>query len=136
MLSDTSGADSARSFLALRGAITVDADNAAEVGSRTTQLLQTLFERNDLRHEELVSVFFTATPDIRSVAPGVAARAFGLTEVPLICVQEMAVQGSLPLCIRIMAHLDTQKTRADLRHVFLRGAVALRPELAEPGDEA
>lgn len=136
MLSDTPEAVPARSFLALRGAITVDADTAAEVGARTTQLLETLFERNDLRHEELVSVFFTATPDIRSVAPAVAARMFGLTEVPLICVQEMAVDGSLPYCVRILAHLDTHKSKDDLRHVFLRGAVALRPELAEPGDEA
>lgn len=136
MLSDTSGADTARSFLALRGAITIDVDTAAEVGSRTTQLLETLFERNDLTPDELVSVFFTATPDIRSVAPAAAARAFGLTEVPLINVQEMVVDGSLPLCVRILAHLDTHKTRAELRHVFLRGAVVLRPEFAEPGDEA
>ncbi len=125
----------ARSFLALRGAITVDVDTPDEVARQTTRLLETLYQRNDLCHDEIVSVLFTATPDIKSVAPGVSARAFGLTEVPLICTQEMTVDGALTMCIRLLAHLDTTKKRTDLRHVFLRGAVALRPELAEPGDE-
>ncbi len=124
-----------RSFLALRGAITIDADTPDEVAKHTTRLLETLYERNDLQHDEIVSVLFTATPDISSIAPAVSARAFGLTEVPLICTQEMAVDGALPLCVRLLAHLDTTKSKSDLRHVFLRGAVALRPEHAEPGDE-
>lgn len=124
-----------RSFLALRGAITVDADTPDEVAKHTTRLLETLYERNGLTHDDIVSVLFTATPDISSVAPAVSARAFGLTDVPLICTQEMAVDGALPLCVRLLAHLDTTKSKSDLRHVFLRGAVALRPELAEPGDD-
>ncbi len=139
-----------RTFLAVRGAITIDEDTPAEVAKHTTRLLETLYERNGLTHDEVVSVLFTATPDISSVAPGVAARAFGLTDVPIICTQEMVVTGALPLCVRLLAHLDLShldpshlesvnrvvpKSKGDLRHVFLRGAVALRPELAEPGDE-
>ncbi len=124
-----------RSFLAVRGAITIDADTPDEVVKHTTRLLETLYERNDLSHDEIVSVLFTATPDISSIAPAVAARTFGLTEVPLICTQEMAVDGALGMCVRLLAHLDTTKSKSDLRHVFLRGAVVLRPELVEPGDE-
>lgn len=123
------------SLRALRGAITIDADTPDQVLGNTTRLLETLYERNGLHHDQIVSVLFTATSDIRSVAPAAAARAFGLTEVPLFCAQEMEVDGSLRMCIRALLHLDTDTPRSGLRHAFLRGAVALRPELAEPGDE-
>jgi chorismate mutase len=118
----------------LRGAITVDADDPEEIAKRTTDLLGVLFERNDLDPESVISIFFTATPDLRSVAPAAAARAFGLVEVPLLCAQEMAVDGALDRCVRLLLHIETTRSRAELRHVFLRGAVKLRPELAEPGD--
>lgn len=124
-----------RPIRALRGAITIDVDTRDEVDRHTTRLLETLYARNDLVHDDVVSLMFTATPDIRSVAPAVAARAFGLTEVPLICTQEMDVDGALGLCVRLLAHVETDRDRSQLRHAFLRGAVALRPELAEPGDE-
>ena len=121
---------------ALRGAITVDADSAEEIGLRTTSLLAALYDRNDLRHDDVISILFTATEDLTAVAPAAAARAFGLVDVPLLCAQEMPVVGSLPRCIRLMLHIDTDRTRQELRHVFLRGATALRPDLAEPGDDA
>lgn len=98
-------------------------------------MLTTLYERNGLTHDDVISIFFTATSDLRSAPPAVAARRFGLVDVPLLCGQEMDVDGSLRSCIRLMLHLDTTRDRAELRHVFLRGAVALRPELAEQGDE-
>lgn len=120
---------------ALRGAITLDTDSADEVGAQTTRLLETLYERNGLTHDDVVSILFTATVDVRSAPPAAAARTFGLVDVPLLCAQEMDVDGALQSCIRLMLHVDTDKARSDLRHVFLRGAVALRPELAEPGDE-
>jgi chorismate mutase len=123
------------SICALRGAITIDSDEADDVLRHTTRLLETLYARNDLTHDDFVSLIFTATSDITSVAPAVAARRFGLTEVPLICLQEMHVEGGLARCIRIMAHLDLDRPRNSLRHVFLRGAVVLRPEHVEPGDE-
>ncbi len=120
---------------ALRGAITVDADEATEITARTVDLLTALFERNGLEADDVISVFFTATPDLRSLAPAAGARSFGLTDVPLLCATEMPVDGSLDRCVRLLAHVDTDRRRADLRHVFLRGATVLRPDLAEPGDE-
>ena len=121
---------------AIRGAVTVDADTREEIAERTTTLLATLYERNDLVHDDVISILFTSTQDLASAPPAAAARAFGLVDVPLLCAQEMNVIGSLPLCIRLMLHVETDRPKDQLRHVFLRGATALRPELAEPGDEA
>lgn len=120
---------------AIRGAITVDADTRDEIAARTTSLLETLYERNQLEHDDVISILFTATQDLASAPPAAAARTFGLVDVPLLCAQEMPVIGSLPLCIRLMLHIETDRPRTELRHVFLRGATALRPELAEPGDD-
>jgi chorismate mutase len=119
---------------ALRAAITVDADEPAEIGQRTTQMLQALFDRNGLEFDDVISILFTATNDLRSMAPAAAARQFGLVDVPLLCAQEMETDA-LAHCIRLMLHVETDTPKADLRHVFLRGATVLRPELAEPGDE-
>lgn len=121
---------------ALRGAITVDVDDPTEIKSRTIDLLTTLFERNSLSGDDIISIFFTATDDLHSLPPAAAARDFGLVDVPLLCVQEMDAEVGPDLCVRMMLHIDTTKTRDELRHVFLRGATVLRPDLVEPGDEA
>lgn len=123
------------SMHALRAATTLDIDTPEEVRSRTMTLLETLYERNGLNHDSVISILFTATADITSAPPAAAARSFGLLDVPLLCASEMPVAGSLALCIRLMLHIESDKPRSDLRHVFLRGATVLRPELAEPGDE-
>ena len=120
---------------ALRGAITVDEDDPAEIRRRTIQLLSTLFERNEIASDDLLSIFFTATSDLRALPPAAGARAFGLTEIPLLCAQEMETEGGLERCIRLLIHVETQRPRHELRHVFLRRATTLRPDLAEPGDE-
>lgn len=120
---------------ALRGAITVDADEPAEIKRRTIDMLQALFDRNGLAVDDVISILFTATGDLRSVAPAAAARDFGLVDVPLLCAQEMETDA-LARCVRLMLHVEIDTPKQELRHVFLRGAVALRPELAEPGDEA
>lgn len=120
---------------ALRAAITLDVDSPEEVMKRTTALLEALYERNGLTHSDVVSVLFTATADIASAPPAAAARNFGLLDVPLLCAAEMPVAGSLEMCIRMMLHIDSDVPRSELRHVFLRGATKLRPELAEPGDD-
>lgn len=120
--------------LALRGATTIDSDTAEEITKRTVQMLELLYERNHLSHDDVISVFFTTTGDVTAAAPGIGARAFGLTEVPLLCAQEQHVQGSLRSCVRLLAHVQVDRPRSELRHVFLRGATVLRPELAEPGD--
>ncbi len=116
---------------ALRGATTITADTEAEVLAATTEMLQALFDRNELSSDDVISVLFTATPDIASVAPAVAARSLGLVDVPLICTQEMAVDGGLNLCIRLLMHIESDQPRSELRHVFLNGAKALRPDLAD-----
>lgn len=119
---------------ALRGAITIDADTPEEVSHRTQELLAAVYERNGLLHNDVISIYFTATADVVSAPPGVGARAFGLVDVPLLCGQEQHVVDSLPLCLRLMMHVNLDVERSALRHVFLRGATVLRPELAEPGD--
>ena len=120
---------------ALRGAITVDVDEADEVRERTIDLLNLLFKRNELNVDDVISIFFTVTEDIRSLPPAAAAREFGLVDVPLLCAQEMASDGGLDRCIRLLLHIDTEREREEIRHVFLRQATTLRPDLAEAGDE-
>lgn len=120
---------------ALRGAITVDADDPGEIRERIVSLLEVLFERNELDIDDVISIFFTATDDVRSLPPAAGARAFGLVDVPLLCAQEMNTNVGLDRCIRLLLHIDTERVRTELRHVFLGRATTLRPELAEPGDE-
>jgi chorismate mutase len=120
---------------ALRGATTVDQDDPDEIKRRTTTLLSTVFERNGLSDEDLISILFTVTGDVTSLPPAAAAREFGLVDVPLLCAQEMEAEVGPPRCIRLMLHVETDLDRNALRHVFLRGATVLRPELVEPGDE-
>ncbi len=121
---------------ALRGAITVDHDEPEEIRRRTIELLTELFDRNDLAIDDVISILFTATEDLTSLPPAAGARAFGLTDVPLLCALEMPADGGLAGCIRLMLHVETDLPRPGLRHVFLRRATTLRPELAEPGDES
>jgi chorismate mutase len=95
----------------------------------TRTLLRSMIDANGVRTRDLVSVIFTATPDLDAVYPAVAARAMGWTEVPLLCMQEMSVTGSLERCIRVLMHWNTDREGADIRHVYLEGARALRPDL-------
>ena len=119
---------------ALRGAVTVDSDSVDEVKKRAGELVTGLLERNGLSADALISIFFTTTDDISSVAPAAGIRELGIVDVPLLCVGEMKTDSGLPLCIRLMAHVNTAKPRSELRHLFLRGAVVLRPDLAERDD--
>ena len=115
---------------ALRGATTLDEDTPDQMRVRVKDLVAALFERNDLGPADVISVFVTATPDLHSLYPATAARAAGLDEVPLLGAQEADIEGGLPRCVRVMLHVETDRPRAELRHVFLEGAVALRPDLA------
>ncbi len=114
---------------ALRGATTIDVDTADQVYERVEALLAEVFERNALHHDDIIDIFLTATNDIHSVFPAAAARAFGLGDVPLLCAQELDIEGATPRCIRILAHVYTETPRADLRHVYLEGAASLRDDL-------
>jgi chorismate mutase len=114
---------------ALRGATTVDVDTPEEIASATVELLEAMFERNGVDHDDLISLWFTATEDLVSTFPATAARAIGLGDVPLLCAREIPVPGSMPRCIRVLAHLTTDRARSELRHVYLRQAVSLRDDL-------
>lgn len=116
---------------ALRGATTVDTDTVEQVTERTQALLTSMLERNDVDKEDLISIFLTATEDVVSMFPAAAARAMGLGDVPLICAREMAVVGATPRCVRVMMHLTTERSRAELHHVYLEGARHLRDDLPE-----
>jgi chorismate mutase len=114
---------------ALRGATTVDEDTEVHVHERVIALLETLFERNDVDHDDLVSILFTATDDVRSTFPATGARKIGLGDVPLICARELDIEGGTPSCIRVLVHLHTERSRAELHHVYLEGATTLRDDL-------
>lgn len=118
---------------AVRGATTLDADISEEVLSRTAELLDTLMERNGLTTDDVVSLLFTATDDVRSEFPAAAVRAAGIADVPMLCARELAVEGdsNVPLCVRVMAHIETDQPRTALRHAYLRGARQLRSDLRE-----
>jgi chorismate mutase len=114
---------------AVRGAIQVDADERGEVLDATTELLNEVLARNHLAADDLISVVFTATPDLRSEFPAYAARQMGITDVPLLCAQEIDVPGAMPRVLRLLAHVETELSRHDVRHVYLRGAAQLRTDL-------
>ena len=114
---------------ALRGATTVDVDTTEQVRERTAALLARMLEANDIHHDDLISVLFTATDDIHSMFPALAAREHGLDDVPLICARELDIEGATPRCIRILLHMTTDRARDELHHIYLEGAVDLRDKL-------
>jgi chorismate mutase len=116
---------------AVRGAIQVDADERQQVLDASTELLQAVLERNQLAPDDLISVVFTATPDLRSEFPAYAARQMGITDVPLLCAGEIDVPGAMPRVLRLLAHVETPLSRSEIRHVYLRGAASLRTDLPQ-----
>ncbi len=115
----------------LRGATTVEEDTPAQVASRTQELLRQLMAANGLTEDDLISILFTATPDVVSMFPATAAREVGFGAVPLLCAAEIAVPGAMPRCIRVLAHVHTDRTAAELHHVYLHGAQVLRDDLPD-----
>jgi chorismate mutase len=113
---------------ALRGAITVEDNDAEQILSATEELVSEMVGRNGLSHDDIVSCIFTCTEDLTAEFPAVAARNLGLSDVPLICAREIAVPGSLPRVIRLMLHCYADP-ETPARHVYLREAVALRADL-------
>ncbi len=116
---------------ALRGATTVEADTPAAITQRVTELLTTLLDRNGVVLDDLISVLFTATPDLRSMFPATAAREVGFGAVPLLCATEVDVVGATPRCIRALLHLQTDRARDQLHHIYLHGASQLRDDLPD-----
>ena len=113
----------------LRGATTVDEDTVAQVTERSQELMRKLMSENDLVEDDIISVLFTATADVTSTFPATAIRAIGFGAVPLLCAAEIAVPGAKPLCIRVLLHVYTTRSREEIRHVYLHGAQGLRDDL-------
>ena len=116
---------------ALRGATTVDADTVEQMSVRVKALVTAMLERNDVDKADLISIVFTATPDVHSVFPATVARDLGLGDVPLLSAQELDIEGAPRHCIRVLMHLTTERTRDQLHHVYLEGARHLRDDLPE-----
>jgi chorismate mutase len=115
----------------IRGATTVSEDNSEEVISATLELLKELLQSNEINDfEEIASAVFTTTADVTSTFPAEAARRMGMSHVPLLCAREIPVEGSMPFCIRILLHLNTEKKQGEMKHVYLREAKKLRPDVS------
>jgi len=114
---------------AIRGATQLDVDERAHLLERSAELITAVLEANGLTSDDLISVLFTVTPDLHSEFPAVAGRQVGLVDVPLICAQEIDVAHALPRVVRMMVHAETATAREKIQHVYLHGAVSLRPDL-------
>jgi chorismate mutase len=122
----------------VRGATTAGRNDAAEIAARSVELLSVLVELNGIRPQDLASAVFTVTDDLDAEFPAKPIRSLpGWEDVPLLCAKEIAVPGSLPRCIRVLLHWNTELAQKGVRHAFLRGARSLRPVWAVrvPGDE-
>ena len=118
-----------KSLRAFRGATQLTADNSEEMRGAVIELLEKTLQENSLSSEDLISILLTATPDLKCEFPAVGVRIFGLTDVPLICAQEIDVADALPLTIRMLIHAESELSRAEIKHQYLRGAQVLRPDL-------
>ncbi len=116
---------------AIRGAIQLDVDEREHVLSSTRELVSSVLKANTLTKDDVISIMFTATTDVRSEFPAVAARELGLGDVPLMCTQELDIVGAMPRVIRLMALVNTSLSRDEITHVYLRGAATLRRDLAQ-----
>ena len=116
---------------ALRGAVTVGRNDRDEIVTATGELLEEMLARNGVDGDDLVSMIFTATPDLDAEFPAIAARRLGLAHVPLLCSVELDVRGALPRCIRVLMHLYTERGPGELQPVYLRAARELRTDLID-----
>lgn len=121
----------------IRGATTVEHNEAEEILTATSELLRAIVESNDFRPEDICSVFITVTEDITATFPARAIRTLvGWELVPLMCSLEVPVENSLPKCIRLMVQVNTTKSQAEINHIYLKEAKALRPDIVKLTNEA
>lgn len=115
----------------VRGATTVDRNDREEILTATRQLLGLMIRTNGIEARDVASAFFTTTPDVDAEFPALAARQLGWLDVPMLCGHEMAVPGSLPMCIRVMLHWNTDRPQQDIKHIYVREAKRLRPDISK-----
>ena len=116
---------------AIRGAIQLDATDRDAILEGTAELVTAVMNRNDLTTDDVISCLFTVTPDLTAEFPALAARKTGFHAVPLMCATEIPVPGAMPRVVRLMAHVETDRARSEIQHVYLRGAAALRLDIAQ-----
>ena len=121
---------------AVRGATQLDEDTREHMLERVAEMVRDAMESNALDVDDFISIIFTATSDLVAEFPAYAARVLGFTDVPLLCARELEIQGSLPRVVRMMAHVESDLPRADVTHVYLHGAAALRRDLARVHTDA
>jgi len=115
----------------VRGATTVESDTREEILTATRQLLALMIRLNGIQAESVGSAIFTTTEDLNAEFPALAARQLGWLDVPLLCTHELSVPGSLPRCIRILIHWNTENSQQEIRHVYIKEAARLRPDLCK-----
>ena len=115
----------------IRGATTVEQNDREAILAATRQLLALMIRRNGIEKQDVASATFSTTPDLDAEFPALAARQLGWLEVPLLCGHEISVPGSLPRCIRVMVHWNTDRAQRDIHHIYVRDAVRLRPDLSK-----
>lgn len=118
-----------REVRAIRGAIQVDRDEPEVIYKDTGELILEVLRRNNLKTEDVISIFFTVTPDLVSCFPAAGVRGLGVTEVPMLCATEIAVPNAMERVVRLLAHVRTDRPCSAIKHVYLRGAAELRPDL-------
>ena len=118
-------------LLALRGATTCEDDSKAEIDEKTQELVRQMLARNEISHDDLVSIIFTATDDLTAEFPATSARALGLGDVPLLCARELDIVHGMKRTIRVLMHFYGDQVRSDLHHVYLGETRSLRDDLPE-----
>ncbi|MEZ6060755.1 MAG: chorismate mutase [Planctomycetaceae bacterium] len=114
----------------IRGATCVDADEPGLIREATRELIEAILHRNEITDfDDVISAVFTTTDDLHSLFPAEAARLIGMNTVPLLCAREIPVPGSMPLCIRVLLHVNSKRTPREIEHVYLRSAAKLRPDM-------
>ncbi|MFC9749435.1 chorismate mutase [Streptomyces niveus] len=116
---------------AVRGAVQLERDESGHMDEQVARLLSAIMDRNGLGTDDLISIWFTATPDLHSDFPAAAARGIGIVDVPLICAQELDIEGAMPRVVRILAHIESDLPRSEIAHVYLGAAAALRKDIAQ-----
>ncbi|MCL4515148.1 MAG: chorismate mutase [Firmicutes bacterium] len=119
----------------IRGATTAEVNTPEAILAATRELLVRIAAENEISPEEIASIFFTVTPDLDAEYPAVAARNLGWSQVPLLNSVEIPRVGGLPACIRVLFHVNTTKKQNEIKHIYLREAVRLRPDLASEDSE-
>jgi chorismate mutase len=120
---------------AVRGATTVNRNTREEIFGAVKELIGDMFIKNNIDRSDVISILFTATKDLDAVYPAAAVREMGYDDIPLLCSCELDIKGSLERCIRVMLFFNTEKNNKDIRHIYLRQAVSLRPDLTGEKNE-